>query len=74
MLLRTSRSFLLLVAVVAACGCPSQSPYNESSDPAKDAAAIGADKAPKRSVQAAKKIKKPPGPAAKSSKNLQPLD
>jgi hypothetical protein len=74
MVFRASRSFPLLIALAVTCGCNPQSSYNESSDPAKDAAAIGADKAPQRSAAAAKKIKKPPGPVPRGAKNLQPLD
>ena len=74
MLLRTPRYLLFLVAAVILCGCGPQVTHNESTDPAKEAEAIGAGTAPKRSATAAKKIKKPPGPVAKDLKGTQPRD
>jgi hypothetical protein len=74
MLLRTPRYRPLLVAAVILCGCGPQVSYNESTDPAKDAVAIGGGTPPQRSEKAAKKIKKPPGPAAKDFKGTRPVD
>jgi hypothetical protein len=72
MLVRATVSSLTVAVAVLACGCSSESPYNTSTDPAKDAADIGP--APKVTLNR-KKITKPPGgPVLKSSKKTQYVD
>jgi hypothetical protein len=71
---RTSRASLLAIAAALICGCSQGVAYNEPSDPAKEAAAIGTGTTPATKVAPGrKKVTKPPGPALKGANGVRPL-